>query len=83
MCNCGAGHSAHVRRLAEALPPPVPGETGFVYLRYTGPDAKTEFGKVTGARYLFWENPVRLVDRRDAEALLATDNFVEEVNAYA
>ena len=55
--------------------PPAPGEQGFVYLKYTGADAKTEYGQVTGARYAFWENPVRLVDARDAQRLMETGCF--------
>lgn len=53
-------------------PPPsaLPGEAGFTWLEYVGPDARTEFGPVTGARYPFWEANPRYVDARDAAAML-------------
>ncbi len=66
MCKCNA--PAPQAALA-ALPPAVPGEAGFTTLAYTGAEAKTEYGPVTGARYPFGENPVRLVDCRDAERM--------------
>jgi len=76
MCNCK-------KRPIIPLPPsriPVPGEVGFVYLEYTGADAKTEYGPITGSRYPFWEKPVRLVDKRDAERMLETGVFAVVVN---
>ena len=75
MCNCGKHSSSFPVSL-----PAVPGESGFVYLRYTGTDAQTEYGEITGARYPFWENMDRqLVDSRDAEKFLAAGEF-EVVN---
>lgn len=47
-----------------------PGENGFVELQYVGTDAKTEFGPVTGVRYVFWECSTLPVDKRDAEVML-------------
>ena len=76
MCNCKK------RPAPISLPggPPLPGENGFVHLQYIGADAKTEYGPITGARYPFWEKPVRLVDKRDAERMLETGVFAVVTN---
>jgi hypothetical protein len=82
MCRtCGKRNQIHEFPPEPVAVPAVPGEMGFVYLEYTGRDAKTEFGKATGARYAFWENPVRLVDKRDAETFLASGSFQVVANA--
>lgn len=73
MCNCNK--RVEIPKTSSPAPFAIPGESGFVYLRYTGQDAKTEYGSVTGARYPFYENPVRLVDSRDAEKLMESGRF--------
>lgn len=71
MCKCGK----RTEIVSTPGPIAIPGEAGFVYLKYIGQDAKTEYGSITGSRYPFLEAAVRLVDRRDAEVFIKSGSF--------
>lgn len=86
MCSgCGSGKKVKKNGNGSAPLPAhaVPGEDGFTWLEYIGPDVQTEYGPVTGARYPFQAANPRYVDRRDAEKMKqnSPERFVERVYA--